>query len=884
MLDPKVSIIFDREAAPGATSLAAFEAEPGKYLADEHVPISEAIAREWEHDAHLTMYAACDDQGTAVFPRINKRGSSFVGDLLAQGGRVACSVLIFDHDLPEKAEWTEDGLGEFVRFIAESDFHLPTYWYTTLHGSRFVYVLDEPVSHAEAEGLMLGIMRDALAEGLELDTACKDWTRLFRLPRVLRDGTRTEDAANFECYEFGETLDPSTIEPGEATGLDDEFVEVQHYRGSLPDPDDCHELLFDVSSKTGKDVKSKWVKTARQYLTGRDSFDYCFNNKVICEGDIFEGRNFSGSNDALLRVVGQMVGQLARQEEATPEGIYALLIGALDQLEPTAKHPDWHVVAWDLICRMWSSELAQVEAEFRQRERDLAEASVTRDGLIDLFRDKLPGTVPDEPAEAEEWLRERMIASTGMKHHIMMRDGSYTVSSFGDSMLIPAIRDLGMQDVIETHELAGKVWREKSPRSILNIQAIPISRLICSSTEDVATVAGDPGYRTLTIPIHKLDPHLHPVFSDDVDRWLKYFFGDGYDKGVEWLSHCLDVKRAICALNLYGASGAGKGMLVSGISECFRYKSKTSGNKVFTRFNETLLDSPIVHFDEGVPTVNAPGCNTTDQTFRAMVSGGSIDIEPKGGKVISAQIYPRILFTSNDHDILRSIVGNRDLSDDDIAAIEVRLMTIGVPPSATTYLVGKGSHSHTTGWIGGELASKYILAQHILYLHEHRKPSKRGSGRLLVEGDMGTGQMRDMRMRTDSASAVVRTISKMIEDPNGCEGMHINNGHIWVLPYGVQRMYEKRLQETVRSKLTTHAISKVLRQLCIEEDSPSPRRLTGQTKDATKQRWWEIDLRILVHEAIKHGMPRERMELYLKENYGIEELARIHGYFSGDQL
>jgi len=897
MTDPRVAIIFDRERAPGACSLAEFEADPGKYLADDNVPLSEAIGRCWDQDAHLALYAAHDEGGEAAYLRINKRKSTFAGDLMATGGAIRCPILVFDHDLPkllddggveQKQVWTEEGLSGFVRFLARPDLHfpLPTYWYTTLHGSRFVYVLTESVSHAEAEGLMLGIMRDALASGLELDSSCKDWTRLFRLPRVLRNGNRTEAHPLFLSLEFGGPLDPASIVPGEATGLDDRFASAAAaYDGDLPSPDECHELLWDVSPKTGREVRSKWAKTAKQYLTGRDSHAYCFDNKLIDEDEIFEGRKFQGSNDAVIRLVGQMVGQLARQEGASPESIYALLLDCIDQMEPTAKHPDWHAVAWDLVCRMWSNEMAQVEAENQEREAAQVEAGEVRQDLISMYRSQSPAAVPDDAGEAQAWLRERMIASTGSKHHIMMRDGTYSVSPFGDSMLIPAIRDLGMEDVIETHELRGKVWQQRAPRHILNDHAIPISRVVCSSAEQVASITGDPGYRTLTIPVHGLNPHLVPTYSGDVDTWLQHFFGEQYERGIEWLSHALEVRRAICALNLHGASGAGKDMLVAGLAECFRYAAAVDGGKVFARFNDCILDSPVVHFEEGVPIGTLPGCKTVDQTFRALVSGGDLAVEGKGDRVFSAQVYPRIIFTSNDADIMQSIIGHRDLSDDDIRAIEIRLLNIPVSPTATAWLTSKGNYAYTDGWIKGLVPSRFIVAQHILYLFQHRTPSQRGSGRLLVEGETGTNIMQDMRMRTDAASAVIRTLSKMIEDPTGqAEGIHVQEGHVWVLPYGIQRMYERRLQDTMHTKLTPHAVAKVLRQLCARDDSPMPTRLPGQERGAAKQRWWEVDLRIMVHEAIKHGMPRTRMEEYLRASYGAEELAKIHGLFSEEEL
>ena len=769
--DPLVAVLFSRER-PAASSLGEFVASPQRYLADAIVPLSEALATSWNADAHVLAYGLFDSDGDAAWARVKKR-SSFLAEHMADGGTAACSGIFLDHDLKDgdkKGQWSSEALEDFIARIGDLPEHLiPSAWFTTLHGSRFCFTLTEPVSPSRAENLVRALIHEFAKVGVEMDSACTDWCRLFRLPRVLRDGVRTEEQSYFRCFEFDRLLDPSTITP-EQPGSDGEtFAAVAEYRAELLTPEECHELLWDVSPKTGREVKSKWQKDARVYLTGRDSYDYCFNEKVIDEDDKFERKKFAGSNDALLRIFGQMVGQLARVEGASPEGIYALLLGCIDQMQPTAKHPDWHVTAWDLCCRMWSNEQAQLEAERRARESEIVQAVEVRQDLLSLFRDKLPEQVPADPQAAEQWLRERMVASTGQAHHLMMRDGTYTVNPCGDSMLIPTIRDLGMTDVIETHELHGKVWREKNPRSILNGQAIPISRVLCSSVEDVAFISGDPGYRTLTIPIHQLDPHLAPLHSDEVDEWLRHFFGAKYERGIEWLSHALDVKRPVCALNLFGAPGAGKDLLVAGISECFRYKTKTDGAKVFTRFNDPLLETPLVHFNEGVPIGNMPGCNTTDQTFRALVSGGSISIEGKGQKTITAHVYPRIIFTSNGLDVMRAILGPRDLSEEDLRAVEVRLLTIEVPPAAADFLRNRGNYRHTAGWIKGDVPSRFVIAKHILALFAARKPSKEGSGRLLVEGDAGglAGQLRQSR----ELELVLHALHIVVEGRKGADAM-----------------------------------------------------------------------------------------------------------------
>lgn len=66
-------------------------------------------------------------------------------------------------------------------------------WYTTANGWRLVWLFDQPVPVSGAAGcledIVGGMMVDLARAGVGVDTGCRDWTRLMRVPRCIKAGT-----------------------------------------------------------------------------------------------------------------------------------------------------------------------------------------------------------------------------------------------------------------------------------------------------------------------------------------------------------------------------------------------------------------------------------------------------------------------------------------------------------------------------------------------------------------------------------------------------------------------------------------------------------------------------------------------------------------------
>jgi hypothetical protein len=151
------------------------------------IDLAEALESSFDCDAHFCAYEPTD-------PPVR-----LAGDPAVIPGGVRMVVLIGDLDdpvahatkTPARDEWRAEQLDR----IEASGLAC----YETRGGYRVLATLDEPfvlttLAHAEEWKARYEAWCDELEQscGLELDRACKDWTRLYRLPNVERDGETQE--------------------------------------------------------------------------------------------------------------------------------------------------------------------------------------------------------------------------------------------------------------------------------------------------------------------------------------------------------------------------------------------------------------------------------------------------------------------------------------------------------------------------------------------------------------------------------------------------------------------------------------------------------------------------------------------------------------------
>lgn len=180
-----------------------------------YVPFSLAATTAMANDAHFSAYSK---------PELRRRLAT--DDALAEAP--AMVLFVVDVDVPDHGALSEAWWeGERFKIEMLGAIHPGAYVYTTAHGYRLVYAIppDEDGSWPSvdcpgARDVWAASIREWLAYierdfGIVGDRACSDWTRLYRLPRVVRDGAPTEP-----LHEIGD--------PGALGTWDRAFVTLAH--------------------------------------------------------------------------------------------------------------------------------------------------------------------------------------------------------------------------------------------------------------------------------------------------------------------------------------------------------------------------------------------------------------------------------------------------------------------------------------------------------------------------------------------------------------------------------------------------------------------------------------------------------------------------------
>ena len=145
----------------------------------EILELREALQRDYRSDAHLVTYVV---PGAKRQPRINKPG-------LPHFGRpVEVSVFFADVDNEDHAPWTAEMFADAMEEYETLDILQTAGIYHTAHGRRIVQPLQQPIPVHEVEPYLHRWHVELERAGIRVDQACRDWTRHFRLPNIVRKG------------------------------------------------------------------------------------------------------------------------------------------------------------------------------------------------------------------------------------------------------------------------------------------------------------------------------------------------------------------------------------------------------------------------------------------------------------------------------------------------------------------------------------------------------------------------------------------------------------------------------------------------------------------------------------------------------------------------
>ena len=209
----------------------------------EAIPFTDAVEKRWDTDAHAAGYRIYEDDGELGPEQPPLRNAS-LGALEDLDASVLMYYIFVDLDLEPHAPW-EGGLSE-ARDVGEDiltefggEGHQVLYRagaYSTTSGLRLVFRPALPIPAPSYKTVMgnpayrdrkgrfhpargfLGLLWKELHESLEeynlkIDKTGNEWTRCFRLPHVIRDGSLTQSWLDFSGLaemDFGPWLSADT--------------------------------------------------------------------------------------------------------------------------------------------------------------------------------------------------------------------------------------------------------------------------------------------------------------------------------------------------------------------------------------------------------------------------------------------------------------------------------------------------------------------------------------------------------------------------------------------------------------------------------------------------------------------------------------------------
>ena len=169
--------------------------------------ILKALETSYPTDAHFVPYYL---EGCEGSPRLNKgtHVDETTGKAPALGTRVLFDTLVLDVDGPgHKA--TQAWVHAQTSILDATPWGDTVGWYMTRGGYRLLWHLPEPLPPEEYIRILLRLSSLLSAYGIEADRL-KDWTRVYRLPFVVRDGQSQRFPFDISWMEDG-PIDLSTL-------------------------------------------------------------------------------------------------------------------------------------------------------------------------------------------------------------------------------------------------------------------------------------------------------------------------------------------------------------------------------------------------------------------------------------------------------------------------------------------------------------------------------------------------------------------------------------------------------------------------------------------------------------------------------------------------
>lgn len=707
--------------------------------------IADALTCPTELDARAVPYSI---EGAIRLPRLKKESLSFFKEA---GVPVVVDYAFIDVDLPGHRPWNEGELEEILSSLETLPEWESAAFYQTPHGYRLLWRLDTPIPAQLWRAWFLQFSAHLSNYGIDVDPGCREWNRLYRLPRATReDDFRPLDLhRDFERF-FNNAL---TWEPvGE---LREEHVGAAFHYEYAPEPPTDIEPVSKALLRKCKDVPYYTALCRKQPLAE------------------------PGKRRSAVFSCAGMVG--AALDTDDPVLIYRIMLPAIKadvstrnaqgELDP----PPGEEILWEACTFVARRQSARKEENAALRDalyRNLR--TKTHDHLENvLTTDDEEDEVADYTPESDTAITQRIIlADPQAKSFYVLHEKEGTYEGPIGAPLIPATVD-NCSPTLGSTIITSPQGKIRALNEILRLCGTSVDRVVAILGQRETTY--HPGSGTLYEGIAAMRTDLTPTYHADVNDWLLLLGGHNHGELLNWLATFTDLSRPTCALYLQGGPGCGKGMLAGGISRIYGAPPASYAEFVGS-FNSSIQYTPIIWADEKMPQSRF-GQSTTE-VFRSLVGNSDFTLSRKFLPNVLVQGSLRLVVTANNADALG--IGE-NLGPADYEAVVRRVGYIRSNPKTAEWLEQKGGRNFTEDWVSGDK-----IAEHVLWLRDNRSVTP--GSRYLVEG-WETPFHRNLNLNLGSNQRTLETLAYIVCSGVEDEGVFVGNGAALVTLKAVARTW-----------------------------------------------------------------------------------------------
>ena len=729
----------------GWVSIASWPKREGVAVTHPAPELFDALQRRWTTDAHVQLLSD-------AAPTEPGRAYRFSQSLLAHphAEHVHLVATVADLDREHHAPWTSRAGAVLAVEALRDAYPDAAAIYSTRAGVRLLWLLPSPVpvrfARSYIEQLHAALRTRFPAHpalgSLTWDDSAAEWTRIFRLPRVRRDGVdldpvlRVSPDARFE-WTPSALVEETLGAPAPVTGP---VPPIGNVPADLPPPPSDWPAWISRSSAAGRVL---------EVLAG----GHPWGPPAIPLGT---------RNTALKVAVNSVAYQLRRGGPAPTPGelfaIFAPSVRAELARDPTA----------DGEAKLWKFANASAAAESARR----AAAVTARDGTPG---DELP----------------KLVTHGDGVGYVLREDGRSYAGPLRGSEIYVALREWHAGSIALTRP-NGRTLRSV-PELLVGHAAAAESVELYYPTDDepVPWVASRRAVRVRTLS----RPHVEPVESPAVAEWLDALLSEAgpavADRVLDWLATAHRLDRQTSALYLQGPPELGKGLFALGVASLWG-AAPVAFSEATRGFNDGLLRSPVVLLDEG-----ALVDRQVSSAFRSLVGQTQHRIEAKNKPVVTLHGCPRVIVAANNPYAL-DLRGQHEA--DDLDAVAQRILHVPLSSRARELLRDLGGMEGTRHWVTRPDGSPGDLPCHIAWLASTRQ-AKPG-GRFLVEGVPTVYHLRLLTgdpLYAGTLIAIAAALGPPAPTEPGGPGVFVRPGEgvAWVNPMRLHRRWQTLVAEDV---------------------------------------------------------------------------------------